>query len=212
MICKRLIFYFISTNWKFRISCDSGHSAIDLNLIKQHFVQILSSRNVVPAISYFPARMHNQNVVATRTTKQAPVYTVNQLSQNSESQLTTEQRHQHKAIPRTEHQQSTTNLHDVEPQPRLQELSVPQAISLPQQINQPQASVQQKMSVPQVSVPFVTSDQNPNNEHQIANESQFRADTPILSDDRQTMIPLVTSSDMSNEFYQGKSTKVNVPA
>ena len=175
-------------------------------------MQILSSRNVVPAISYFPARMHNQNVVATRTTKQAPVYTVNQLSQSSESQLTTEQRHQHKAIPRTEHQQSTTNLHDVEPQPRLQELSVPQAISLPQQINLPQASVQQKMSVPQVSVPLVTSDQNPNNEHQIANESQFRADTPILSDDRQTMIPLVTSSDMSNEFYQGKSTKVNVPA
>lgn len=164
-------------------------------------MQILSSRNVVPAISYFPARMHNQNVVATRTTKQAPVYTVNQLSQSSESQLTTEQRHQHKAIPRTEHQQSTTNLHDAEPQPRLQELSVPQAISLPQQINQPQASV-----------PLVTSDQNPNNEHQIANESQFRADTPILSDDRQTMIPLVTSSDMSNEFYQGKSTKVNVPA
>lgn len=164
-------------------------------------MQILSSRNVVPAISYFPARMHNQNVVATRTTKQTPVYTVNQLSQSSESQLTTEQRHQHKAIPRTEHQQSTTNLHDAEPQPRLQELSVPQAISLPQQINQPQASV-----------PLVTSDQNPNNEHQIANESQFRADTPILSDDRQTMIPLVTSSDMSNEFYQGKSTKVNVPA
>lgn len=145
--------------------------------------------------------MHNQNVVATRATKQALVYTVNQLSQSSESQLTTEQRHQHKAIPRTEHQQSTTNLHDAEPQPRLQELSVPQAISLPQQINQPQASV-----------PLVTSDQNPNNEHQIANESQFRADTPILSDDRQTMIPLVTSSDMSNEFYQGKSTKVNVPA
>lgn len=164
-------------------------------------MQILSSRNVVPAISYFPARKHNQNIVATRTTNQAPVYTVNQLSQSSESQLTTEQRHQHKAIPRTEHQQSTTNLHDAEPQPRLQELSVPQAISLPQQINQPQASV-----------PLVTSDQNPNNEHQIANESQFRADTPILSDDRQTMIPLVTSSDMSNEFYQGKSTKVNVPA
>ena len=170
-------------------------------------MQILSSRNVVPAISYFPARMHNQNVVATRTTKQAPVYTVNQLSQSSESQLTTEQRHQHKAIPRTEHQQSTTNLHDAEPQPRLQELSVPQAISLPQQINQPQSSVQQQMSVP-----LVTSNQNPNNEHQTANESQFRADTPILSDDRQTMIPLVTSSDMSNEFYQGKSTKVNVPA